>query len=227
METQQSFALFHNVERNRTINGAGVMKKGMKRIVCLVAALVTTVSLAGCQQPKVVDDLSDVSYPLVASDNSTIAFPDDVAGEIVVLGYIYTHCPDVCPMTTANMNRVRQQLGAPDDVQFVTVTFDPLRDTPAVMKRYSETWGVGDTDWMFLTGDTTTVNALMRRVGVRHRITDTTTTSDGEEVYLISHSDLITLIDRRGRIRQHYSGSRTPPEILVEDINKLRNGSLL
>jgi protein SCO1/2 len=156
-----------------------------------------------------------------------VAFPRDVEGDIIVLGYIYTHCPDVCPMTTANMKQVREQLGAPDDVQFVTVTFDPLRDTPSVMQRYSETWDAADTDWLFLTGDTTTVNAMMRRVGVRHQVTDTTTTSDGEQIFFISHSDLVTLIDEDGRIRQHYSGSRTPPNILVEDINKLRNGQTI
>jgi protein SCO1/2 len=68
---------------------------------------------------------------------------------------------------------------------------------------------------------------MMRRIGIRHQITDTTTTSDGEQIFFISHTDLVTLIDREGRIRQHYSGSRTPPYILVEDINKLRNGSTL
>lgn len=193
----------------------------------LAAVLAVAVGLVGCQQPNVIDDLSDVSYELVATDHSTVTFPEDLEGDVVVLGYIYTNCPDVCPMTTANMNQVREQIDAPDDVQFVTVTFDPLRDTPDAMGRYSETWGVNDTDWLFLTGDTTTVHTMMRRLGVRHQITDTTTTSDGEEVYFISHSDLITLIDRKGRVRQHYSGSRTPPEILIEDITKLRNGSVL
>ena len=203
------------------------MKHPVPRILSFVAAVAVIVGLMGCQQPKVIDDLSDASFELVASDNSTVTFPEDVKGDIVVMGYIYTHCPDICPMTTANMSQVRQKLGAPDDVQFVTVTFDPQRDTPEVMKQYSETWGFGDTDWMFLTGDTTTVNAMMRRIGIRHQITDTTTTESGEEMYFISHTDLVTLIDRQGRIRQHYSGSRTPPEILIEDINKLRNGSVL
>lgn len=193
----------------------------------LAAVLAVAAGLVGCQQPNVIDDLSDTSYELVATDHSTMTFPEDVEGNVIVLGYIYTNCPDVCPMTTANMNQAREQLGAPDDVRFVTVSFDPLRDTPDVMDRYSETWGVDGTDWLFLTGDTTTVHAMMRRLGVRHQVTDTTETSDGEEVYLISHSDLITLIDQKGRIRQHYSGSRTPPEILVEDITKIRNGAAL
>lgn len=193
----------------------------------VIAAFVVAAGLVGCRQPDVIDDLSGASYELVASDKSTVEFPGDLKGDIILLGYIYTSCPDICPMTTANMNRVRQELGSPDDVQFVTVTFDPLRDTPEVMEQYSETWDVNDTDWLFLTGDTTTVHAMMRRLGIRHQITDTTTTSDGEEVYFMSHTDLVTLIDHEGRVRQHYSGSRTPPEILVEDINKLRNGSTL
>jgi len=199
----------------------------MPRTLSLIAAVLLAAGLIGCQQPNVVDDLSDTSYQLVDTDSTAVAFPQDVAGDIVVLGYIYTNCPDVCPMTTANMKQAHQQLGAPDDVQFVTVTFDPLRDTPSVMQRYSETWEAADSDWMFLTGDTSTVHRMMRRIGIRHQITDTTTTEDGEQIFFISHSDLVTLIDEDGRIRQHYSGSRTPPEILVEDVNKLRNGSTI
>jgi len=198
-----------------------------RRTLSALAALLVAAGLLGCQQPNVIDDLSETSYQLLNTDSTTVSFPQDVQGDIVLLGYIYTNCPDVCPMTTANMKQARQQLDAPDDVQFVTVSFDPLRDTPSVMQRYSETWEAADTDWMFLTGDTTTVNAMMRRIGIRHQITDTTTTSDGEQIFFISHTDLVTLIDAEGRIRQHYSGSRTPPEILVEDINKLRNGSTL
>lgn len=198
----------------------------MPRVVSVLAVVIAA-GLIGCQQAHVIDDLSDASYALLDRDSAAVSFPEDVAGDIVLLGYIYTNCPDVCPMTTANMKQAREQLDAPDDVQFVTVTFDPLRDTPSVMQQYSETWGVGDTDWMFLTGDTTTVNAMMRRIGIRHQITDTTTTDDGEEIFFISHTDLVTLIDREGRIRQHYGGSRTPPEILVEDIEKLRNGETL
>jgi len=199
----------------------------MPRTLSLIAAVLLAAGLIGCQQPNVVDDLSDTSYQLVDTDSTAVAFPQDVAGDIVVLGYIYTNCPDVCPMTTANMKQAHQQLGAPDDVQFVTLTFDPLRDTPSVMQRYSETWEAADSDWMFLTGDTSTVHRMMRRIGIRHQITDTTTTEDGEQIFFISHSDLVTLIDEDGRIRQHYSGSRTPPEILVEDVNKLRNGSTI
>lgn len=199
----------------------------MPRVLSLIAVVLLAAGLIGCQQPNVVDDLSDTSFQLVDTDSTAVAFPQDVAGDIVVLGYIYTNCPDVCPMTTANMKQAHQQLGAPDDVQFVTVTFDPLRDTPSVMQRYSETWEAADSDWMFLTGDTSTVNRMMRRIGIRHQVTDTTTTEDGEQIFFISHSDLVTLIDEDGRIRQHYSGSRTPPEILVEDVNKLRNGSTI
>jgi len=199
----------------------------MPRILSLVMAVLVTMGLIGCQQPNVIDDLSDTSYQLLDTDSATVAFPQDAEGDIVLLGYIYTNCPDVCPMTTANMKQARQQLGAPDDVQFVTVTFDPLRDTPSVMQRYSETWEADDSDWMFLTGDTSTVNRMMRRIGIRHQVTDTTTTGDGKRIFFISHTDLVTLIDEEGRIRQHYSGSRTPPEILAEDINKLRNGSTI
>ena len=103
----------------------------MPRILSLFAAIGLAAGLIGCQQPNVIDDLSETSYQLLDTDSTAVSFPQDVTGDIVVLGYIYTHCPDVCPMTTANMKQAREQLSAPDDVRFVTVTFDPLRDRHA------------------------------------------------------------------------------------------------
>ena len=162
------------------------------------------------------------AFVLLDQDSARVAFPGDLRGDVVVLGFIYTHCPDVCAMTTANMREVRRRLGAPTDVRFVSVTFDPARDTPGVLKRYGQLYDLDDTDWLFLTGDSTTVDRLMEAMGVRHRRGYATTTEAGEAVYFIDHSDQITLLDRRGRVHRHYGGSMTPPEILVEDIEALR-----
>lgn len=171
------------------------------------------------------DDLDDASYQLVDQDSTAVTVPDDLEGQPTLMGFVYTHCPDICPITTANMRRVREQLEAPEEVQFVTVTFDPARDTPSVLRQYRDAYGLEDTGWLFLTGDTTTVDRMMERFGVRSEISYTSTTEAGEEVYFIDHTDQVTLLDARGRIVRHYGGSVTPPEILVEDINALRDAS--
>jgi protein SCO1/2 len=193
------------------------------RFLLLFAAVLLLAT--GCQDTSVLDDLDDASYQLVDQDSMVMTVPDDLEGKPTLMGFVYTHCPDICPITTANMKQVRERLEAPEEVQFVTVTFDPVRDTPSVLRRYRDAYGLEDTDWLFLTGDTTTVARMMERFGVRSEVSYTSTTEAGEEVYFIDHSDQVTLLDERGRIVRHYGGSVTPPEILVEDINALRDAS--
>jgi len=187
--------------------------------------LAAFVLLAGCQDHPVLDDLDDASFQLVDQDSTAVTIPDDLAGRPTLMGFVYTHCPDICPMTTANMKQVREQLGTPEDVQFVTVTFDPVRDTPSVLRQYRDAYGLENASWLFLTGDTTAVNQMMERFGIRSQVSYSSTTENGEEVYFIDHSDQVTLLDAKGRIVRHYGGSMTPPDILVEDINALRDAS--
>jgi protein SCO1/2 len=198
----------------------------MHAIVHWGSALVLAVGLLGCQPDmEVLDDLDDASYTLLTHDSTTVTFPDDYEGDILVVGYVYTMCPDICPMTTANMKNVRDQLESRDDVRFITVTFDPKRDTPKRLREYRAAYKLDDTSWDFLTGDSTTINRFMERMDVRHRVV----TSDGRpassdtlESYFVDHTDQVNLLDDDGRIRAEYGGSRTPPEFIVEDINKLR-----
>jgi protein SCO1/2 len=193
----------------------------------LGSGFLIALGLLACQPsgPEVLDDLSDASYSLTAHDSSAVAFPADYSGDILVVGYVYTMCPDICPMTTANMKRVYDRLQSREDVRFVTVTFDPKRDTPRRLREYRTAYKLEETPWDFLTGDTTAINRLMKRVDVRHRVV----TASGEpaspdtlDAYFVDHTDQVNLIDAEGRIRGEYSGSRTPPEFIVEDINKLR-----
>ncbi|MEL6771321.1 MAG: SCO family protein [Bacteroidota bacterium] len=170
----------------------------------------------------VLEDLSSASFSLVDQDSVAVDFPSDFEGKPVVLGFIYTFCPDICPATTANMKEIRRQLGNPPDVQFATVTFDPERDTPSVLKNYARVYGLEDTDWTFLTGTPDEISRLMERMRVRVERSDSTVNDDGSVFYFVNHTDQISLIDESERLRFSYGGSNTPPEIIVEDTNALR-----
>ncbi|MEM1041411.1 MAG: SCO family protein [Bacteroidota bacterium] len=192
------------------------------RLCCFFLAL----ALAGCaSQPDHLapeDDLSDESWTLVDRDSAAVAFPDDLLGQPVLLSAIYTHCPDVCLMTMANMVNVRRELGADTaGVTFATVSFDPARDTPAVLRRYAETWRSGP-DWRLLTGDSTEVAGLMERIGVRYEVSRRDTLASGEATYSVSHTDKALLLDAEGRIVETYGGSAGIPEMIADDIRALR-----
>lgn len=191
------------------------------------AALILGMLIAGCQGPPVMDNLSDASFELINHDSTTVTFPDDFAGDVMVVGYVYTHCPDVCPRITTNMKQARQQLGAPDDVQFITATFDPRRDTPSRLVDYRSSYNLSGTSWQFLTGDSTAVNAFLDRMNIYHAPVPPSPEVDSltaiqNNSYLVTHSNQITLIDQQGRVRGLFNGSRTPPNELAKAINELR-----
>lgn len=170
--------------------------------------------------------LTDTSYTLVTHDSTTLSFPDAFLGTPVVLGTIYTSCPNVCSKITANMKDIRSAVPDSMDVRFVSVTFDPHRDTPSQLARYRSSFEIDDPSWVFLTGDTTSIGRLMDRLGVRHTIKGTDRefpTADVDSSYIYTHSNQITLIDADGRTRATYGGSQTPAKLIIEDLRKIQS----
>ncbi|MDT0632715.1 SCO family protein [Rubrivirga litoralis] len=167
------------------------------------------------------DDLSDASWSLVDQDADAFAFPDDLAGRPAYVTAVYTHCPDVCLATMQQTKRVREALGADAAaVRFVTLTFDPERDRPAVLRQYADVWDLSD-DWTLATGDPDEVDRLMERLGVRVRVSRSDTLESGAVATLLDHSDLSLLLDADGRVVETYGGSAAPPEMVAEDARAL------
>jgi protein SCO1/2 len=176
-----------------------------------------------CQSgPKPIDDLTDRSFELVNQNNEKITFPDDYKGKYLVMGYIYTNCPDVCPLITQNLIKVQKELGYPEDVQFLGLTFDPKRDTPEKLKEYKALFNL-DNNFDFLTADSSTVSELMDSVRVRSQVSFTQVREDGQELYFMNHSDKIMVVNPKGQVIYEYGGSMTPINYIVEDIQKVRN----
>ena len=186
-------------------------------------SLAVILFFVGCQTgPKVIDDLSDASFEVVNQDSVPVTFPDDFAGRYVVMGFIYTNCPDICPLTTQNMVKIQKELGYPEDVQFLGVSFDPERDTPAVLRNYKNAFKV-DENFDFITGDPSVISAFMDSVRVRTQVSLSTTTEDGRELYFLNHSDKIMVLDKKSRVIIEYGGSMPQvPTLIVEDLQRIR-----
>ena len=175
---------------------------------------------AGCE-PKTLDDFSDVSYELKNQDGENIVFPDDFEGSRLVVGFIYTHCPDICSFITANVGKIHNEMENPGDTQFILITFDPKRDTPEVLKNYAQSFNMDREPFHFLTGDTSEISSLMDRFNVRVRESFSRELESGERSYFLNHSDKILLIDEDLKLVFEYGGSMTPADIVIEDLNKL------
>jgi len=141
---------------------------------------------------------------------------------ITLLGFIYTSCtdPQGCPMAYRVFDRLKDEIRATpslrDQVQLVTLSFDPARDTPSVMKRYagSQLEDEGGLRWYFLT--TPSERELMPLVE-----------GFGQDVRVmrnrreLSHVLKVFLIDRGGDVREIYSSQFLHPEVVLNDIQTL------
>lgn len=176
--------------------------------------------MTGCKN-EAIDDFSDTSFELTNQNGETVLFPDDFEGAPLVLGFIYTNCPDICSFITANVQNIYQQMDNPGDVQFALVTFDPERDTPEVLKKYAQSFEMDHEPFQFLTADSSTIASFMDRMSVRTQESYSKELDNGERMYFLNHSDKILLIDGDSRLIFDYGGSMTSPELIIEDLQKL------
>lgn len=182
--------------------------------------LIGLLSLQSCGSERL-DDYSDDSFSLINQDGENVTFPDDFEGAPLVVGFIYTNCPDICSFITSNVKKIYNAGSYPEGTQFVLITFDPERDRPDVLKSYAGAFDMDRAPFQFLTGSSNEIERLMGRVSVRKEISREQETEAGESVYFLSHSDKILLIDSQSRLVFDYGGSMTPVDIVAEDLSKL------
>ena len=108
------------------------------------------------------------NVPLVTQDGKTVHFYDDLLkGKTVAIDLIYTHCVDSCPLETARLAQAQKILGdrVGKDIYFYSITIDPKRDTPAVLKAYAKKYHAGP-GWLFLTGKESDIDLLGKKLGL-------------------------------------------------------------
>lgn len=115
-------------------------------------------------------------------------------GTPVLLAMIYTHCTATCPLAVSELKRIA---ALDPDVRFVLVSLDPARDDPDRLARFAAERSLDLSRWTLLTGSDADVRDLAATLSVRYR----RVTSDE-----LAHSNLITLLDRDGRIVRQTSG---------------------
>ena len=105
--------------------------------------------------------------PLVNQHGEEVMFVSDVIGDnIVVMDFVYTTCTTICPVLSALFNQVQTKLGdaVGDDVRLVSMSVDPIRDTPQRMNAYSAKHNAGE-GWLWLTGPKPVVDEVLTGVG--------------------------------------------------------------
>jgi protein SCO1/2 len=117
----------------------------------------------------------------------------DYRGKIVILGFGFTSCPDVCPTTLGVLAQAHKKLGAQGkDVQVVYITVDPQRDTPERMHTYLNSF---DPSFVGGTGSAEQLAAVRKEYGIQAN------RKQYGESYTFGHSSFIYLIDRKGLLQ--------------------------
>lgn len=143
----------------------------------------------------------------------------DFKGAPVVMTFIYTRCPiaTFCPLMDRHFAALQKTLKedpALEAVRLVTVSFDPVTDTPAVLTRHAKTLNADLSRWTFLTGDRDEVDQFASRFGVSiaRSLTDQRD---------ITHNLRTAIIDADGTLVKAYTGNDWSPEQVLADLRKL------
>ncbi len=111
---------------------------------------------------------------LTTHEGKKVRFFDDlVKDKVVAINFIFTSCPDVCPLETARLREMQKILGdrVGTDVFMYSITIDPDTDTPEVLKQYTELYQIGP-GWTFLTGKESDITLLRTKLGLFEASTD-------------------------------------------------------
>jgi protein SCO1/2 len=154
-------------------------------------------------------------FALISQDGAPVRLTD-FRGKVVAVTFIYTLCTDTCPVLTPMMSFVQDRLGADfgEKIVFISVTVDPERDTPQVLKDYAQAFGANPARWFFVTGQPDLIRDVTRHYGVY-----AAKAADGN----VAHTFLTSIIDPRGIVRVQYLGVRFDPEEFRRDLLSLVN----
>jgi protein SCO1/2 len=161
------------------------VRRTIPALVLLAGALSAPAALALAGEPPAAAAVDDVRVPssldgyfpdvtLVTQDGRRVRFYSDLLRDkVVLINFIFTRCKDLCPRTTMNLRRVQEQLGdtVGRSVYLVSISVDPVNDTPAVLKAYAERAGA-PIGWDFLTGEQEDIELIRRKLGVFDREED-------------------------------------------------------
>jgi protein SCO1 len=137
-------------------------------------------------------------------------------GQGLAITFFYTRCPmpDFCPRLSKNFQEASRKLeamtNAPANWHFLSITFDPQSDTPAVLKAYGELYQYDPAHWSFLTGTPEQIGALARSVGVSYK-------SNGG---MMDHNFRTVIVDAAGRLQMIFPTSGDLSDQIVGQILK-------
>jgi len=164
----------------------------------LLPAILLTLA---CHHESDLPKLFPIPEARLVSEASKPVAMSEMKGHVVVYDFIFTHCSGTCPMMTATMQKLTKKIPKDAPVRFVSISVDPIRDTPEVLRGYAM-YARNDPRWMFLTGDRKTIVDLSIN-GFKLAAGDATDVANES----ILHSVKFVVADKKGVIRDYYAAT--------------------
>ena len=161
----------------------------------------------------------------------------DFEGQVLIVSFVYSRCPDVCPIVSANLRWVAEQL--PDDYgtnfSIIAITVDPWWDTSSVLADYAMRQAI---DWPHLTGEVEAMQPIWEsfHVGLQTYLNTSATEENSTEEnqtsgrhhpdYLVDHSTATIIIDKNHQQRVRWNDMDWEPTLFIEDLQFLMDEEL-
>lgn len=205
--------------RSNVTRRPGRPSRGAVGVALFLAVLV----LAACRQEPPLPTFGPAPRFELTDQQGAPFASADLADRVSLANFIYTSCTDTCPLLSATMGRVQEQLKADGlfgaRVVLLSFSLDPLRDTPQVLKGYGERFGVDPGGWKMLTGDGEAIAQLAQDFKLGRPIP--LPLSPQNPLINLAHSNRFVLIDRAGQVRALYRGEEVDVDDVVRDIRRL------
>jgi len=190
--------------------------------VLLIAIAGSIFAIRRSSQPKlaggVFTDMPQApDFSLRDQNGQTIAM-SQLSGKVVALTFLYTHCPDVCPLIASNLAAADQRLGADAaNLEIVSVSVDPTGDTLPAVKKFTEDRNLADKpNWHYLMGSPGQLQPVWESYHVGAN------TNTGGAIEGVDHSAMVYLTDRNGRLRVILPANFTVADF-VQDVRALQS----
>ena len=207
----------------------------------LALLMLMTTTLAGCvsNDAEVLDvfhgdDLPsddpeyDISEFSLIKPDGNVTNLSDYEGQVLIVSFIYSRCPDVCPVVSSNLRWVSQELADyyEENFSIVSITVDPWWDTQNVLGQYATERNLS---WPHLTGDVATLEPVWEsfHVGLQTYINESasnesnSTSGRHHPDYLVDHSTATIILDKEHNQRVRWNDLDWEPTLFAEDVQQL------
>jgi protein SCO1/2 len=134
-------------------------------------------------------------------------------GKPVILTFLYTHCPDACPLTAEHLHQSMQQLGSDaSKIGVIAVSTDPVGDTPSAARSFSQAHTMQDY-WHYLIGSNVQLSPVWKAYNID--------VQGQSQSMSMSHSLALYVIDKQGHERAFFSSTDFTPDQITKDMRIL------